>query len=329
MKRLKKELLAALALILALAVFSYTLAAVMIPPRKGYGSNWNAYLAEKKDSIQALFFGSSLCYCDVVPAVIRASGGAASYVMAGPEQTPAMTYYYLRETLRTQQPQAIFMEVTGVFFDRYTNFTKVNAGYMPWGLNRLGAIFRASEKKQRLGLLFPLYNYHDRWNELPKMDFSVLWKHTPDDLAGYTFLDRSAALTGIEERKVDFDEQTYRDNIAWLKKIASYCAEKGVTPVFYISPSWYRLNDRYLEMLRRDLPAGAVFRDFNETFGTLGLNTQTDFYDNMHFNWRGAEKFSAALAGWMNELGIEPRPADDALWQSRLAAFDALKDGAQ
>ena len=311
---------------LVLSIFCGVLSAVMIPPRKDYGSVWNAYLAEKDDSLDVLYFGSSLSYCDIVPAVVWQKSGYASFVMAGPEQTPAMTYYYLRETLKTQTPQAVFIEITGVFFSRYTNFTKVNVGYMPWGLNRLAATFRASEPSQRLGLMFPLYNYHDRWADLPNMDWTVLWENTPDNMAGYTFLSDIAKLDGIRTRPVEFDQVTYDDNIGWLHKIADYCTKKGVKTVFYISPSYYRLEESYLTMLESDLPDNAVFRDFNAEFDSIGLDPTADFYDYMHFNWRGAEKFSAALANWMNALNLTSSPADSTLWQDRLTAFEEKKE---
>ena len=60
-----------------------------------------------------LFFGSSMVYCDVVPAIIWEETGLRSYVMAGPEQTIPITYYYLREACKTQSPQAVVIELTG------------------------------------------------------------------------------------------------------------------------------------------------------------------------------------------------------------------------
>lgn len=326
MKKWKKELAAGLILLLALTLFCYTLSAVMIPKRHSFGSNWNAFLAEEKDSLDVLYFGSSLSYCNIIPALVWQDSGIGSYVMAGPEQIPAATYYYVRETLKTQKPQAVVMEVTGVFFPRYTNFTKVNIGYMPWGENRIAATFKASEPEQRLGLMFPLYNYHDRWHELPKMDWTVLWKHTPDPLAGYTYLAECTKVEGVKTRPVTFDRENYEDNIEWLRRIAEYCADHDVKTVFYLSPSYYRLEQKYVDMLTADLPDGVVFRDFNADFDTLGLDASTDFFDYMHYNYHGAEKFSGIMAEWLSALGITPSAEGSSLWQTRLDAFEARKE---
>ena len=88
---LKKELVGILCLIAALAVFSAAASRVLTPKRLDYGATWNMYLKEPEDTVDVLFFGTSLAYFDVVPAVIYDGTGITSYVMAGPEQTCAVT----------------------------------------------------------------------------------------------------------------------------------------------------------------------------------------------------------------------------------------------
>ena len=113
-----------------------------------------------------LFLGSSYAYCDWNPGVMYAESALTGYVLGGSEQTPAITYWYLREALKTQKPSVVVMEGSSLFFARYQNYTQINLGYMPWGMNRVKAIFDAAEPDKRLGLFFDLYFYHDRWKEL-------------------------------------------------------------------------------------------------------------------------------------------------------------------
>ncbi len=300
---------------------------VLIPARTEYGSTWGSFAAEQPDSIQAMFFGSSLVYCDVIPAVIWQESGVASYVMAGPEQTFSTTYYYIKQALQTQSPSVLFIEATGIFYPRYTGFTKVNIGYMPFSFNRLEATFAAAEKEQWCGLLFPPFNYHDRWDQLTAFDFKkAVCGYPADEMAGYTFLDRIAKndMDKVLQRTVEFDQETYDLNISYLHKIASLCAEKKIACVFYLTPSYLRLADTYLEMLAQDMPTGENIRfiDFNANFDDLGIDNYQDFYDHMHFNYRGAEKFSASLAQLLSEYQLSPA-ADTALWQNRLDAYHA------
>ena len=181
----KRELAAFLA---AAAVLGGILAGAthyLTPQQHDYGSIWGMYEQEQTDSIDVLFFGSSVTYCDVVPAVYWKNSGLTAFVQAGPEQPLPLTLDYLKESLRTQSPKAVFVECTGIAFHKYMGFTKTNIGQMPWGINRLHATFFNAEPEVRKGLLFPLYFYHDRWTTLKSEDVQP---YTEDMLAGYTFL---------------------------------------------------------------------------------------------------------------------------------------------
>lgn len=329
-KQTVKEIVSILVLALALTVFAGAASTLTTPKRMDYGSTWGRFLQEEENSIDVLFFGSSITYCDVVPASIWETSGITSYVMAGPEQTIPISYYYIREASKTQLPKAIFLEVTGVFFNRYQDFTKANIGYMPQGSNRLGATFFAAEKEERTGLLFPLHNYHSRWDSLESADFKVALQGYPaDELAGYTFLSEAVAIDGIQPRNEVWDEENYRRNLDYLAKIAEFCQENDILPVFYIAPTCQPVSEEHLQMLEKDLSALANVRyfDFNLREGVPEFDSQIDWFDPLHFNFRGAEKFSRYIGGFMkDELGLSPTAdADTALWTQRCKHFQSLK----
>lgn len=119
----------------------------LTPQQHDYGSVWGMYEQEQTDSIDVLFFGSSVTYCDVVPAVYWKNSGLTAFVQAGPEQPLPLTLDYLKESLRTQSPKAVFVECTGIAFHKYMGFTKTNIGQMPWGINRLHATFLTPNPK--------------------------------------------------------------------------------------------------------------------------------------------------------------------------------------
>ena len=47
----------------------------------------------------------------------------------------------------------VVLEGSALAFQKYQSYTQVNVGYMPFGLNQLGAIFTASEPELRLQML--------------------------------------------------------------------------------------------------------------------------------------------------------------------------------
>nr|HPJ76379.1 hypothetical protein [Clostridia bacterium] len=148
MRKYTKELLAILIFLVSTVIAITVITNITMPKRYSYGSTWGSYLKEPKNSIDVLFFGSSLVYCNIVPSVIYEHSGITSYVMAGPEQTIPLSYYYIKEAVKSQNPKTIMLDASGMFFNKYESYTKVNIGYMPWSLNRLSAIENAAEQEQ-------------------------------------------------------------------------------------------------------------------------------------------------------------------------------------
>ena len=71
----------------------------------GMGTLFYIFIATRKKS--PVFLGSSFAFCDINPSLVYQSSGLTGYVMAGSEQPLSITYWYLREILRTQSPQAV------------------------------------------------------------------------------------------------------------------------------------------------------------------------------------------------------------------------------
>lgn len=321
-----------IALVLSIVVLALSfsfLFRLLTPKQHEMGATWGHYLAEAPDSLDILYFGSSLVYCDVAPAVIWEETGLSSYVLAGPEQPMPMTYYYLSEALKTQHPQAVFVEVTGLFYERYTDYTKTNIGQMPWGLNRLKATLLEAEPEVRGGLLFPLLFYHDRWNRLTDDDWSTaLSGYTDDPLAGYTYLDTYKPMDGVYQRNMEPDDDNVARNYGFLQKIYDRCLAEGIQPVFYIASGMGRIPAELEQPLEAAIAADmpdAVFLNCNDYTDRIGADPARDYYDTLHYNVAGAEKFSRFLGQWIDDtLELTPSDRDAALWQSRAEHFAGL-----
>ncbi|MBQ7499363.1 MAG: hypothetical protein IJT91_00545, partial [Clostridia bacterium] len=179
---MKKKLIfeIAAAVVCIAIVFSVSAYAgyIFMPERTSFGALWNMFKNEEEDSIDIIYTGSSLAYCDIIPSVIYDNTGYTSYVLAGPEMTFPISYYYLKEAFKKQSPGVVMLEATGIFFKKYQDYSKVNIGYLPYNANRIEAAFKASEKEERLGLVFPLYNYHSCWETA---SFSSLTSKRTDD----------------------------------------------------------------------------------------------------------------------------------------------------
>lgn len=315
------RLISGLLFLALLIVFALCAGHLLPPARTDYGATWNMYLQEPEDSVDVLFVGSSLVYCDVIPAVIYEETGLTSYIMAGPELTLSLSYYYIREALKTQSPSAIFLELTGVMFERYQDFTVPNVSYMPLlSENRIGAAIHASEPEERFGLLFPLYDYHDQWRNL-RWFFSGRPDEILDPLAGYTLMEEAVPQAERYTRDYATAEDVIAENLGWLRRIVDLCEREGVRLALFQVPSCAWVPETALERVRDTVGDGVEVVDFNARYDTMDVDMERDFYDFLHFNARGAVKFTHMLAAYLAEAGIDPGAHDEALWQWRVGEF--------
>ena len=321
---MKKEILALLASILAAALILGAVSSLCSPKRHDYGSDWGEFLQEEENTIDVLFIGSSLTYCNIMPAVFWEETGLTAWDVTGPELTVPGAYHYLRQALKTQSPQAVFIEISAVLYPRHTGFTKTVIGQMPWGPERIGMIAMEAEPENRLGLIFPLYFYHSRWSGLTGDDWAVFRDGYGKDLcAGYTYLNQYRVPEGYVERTDSgADTQNNARNLQYLLKIAQVCREEGITPVFYESPAASTMPRELMEPVYAALAdeEGAVVVNFNDYRDAIGAELEGDYYDNLHYNAVGAEKFSRFLADWVgSHLELVPTgKADTELWQARV-----------
>lgn len=299
-------------------------AAVLIPPRTCYGVNWKSYRLEEKDSLDVLFFGSSVVYCDIIPSEIYRESGLGSYIVSGPEQTMPISYYYVRNALRTQSPQAVVLELSGMFFRRYQDYTLANLSYMPYGADRVSAALRTAEPERRAGLLLPILDYHDRWYSVTLTEARQSLFPESDPLCGYTFLSESSPQT-LSSYRERVDIEAYELALGYLRDISGLCSEHGAKLILYLAPAMTRPDPDDLDMLMRDLESVQydAFRDFGST-EPEGIDNNTDWFDPLHFNYPGAVKFSRLFADFITDCGIVSGNADPGLWRSRCEYSDAL-----
>lgn len=308
----RREPLWCVAFLLVAAVLLHVCGNILRPLHTDYGSTWSAYLSEPKDSIDVLFLGSSYAYCDWNPGCMYAESGLTGYVMGGSEQVPAITYWYLKEALKTQSPSVVVMEATSLFFDRYQNYTQINLGYMPWGMNRVRAILECSEPEKKLGLFWDLYFYHDRWKELKLVDIKkAILPPGRDDLKGHTAVDQVFAETGDGPflSGMRQTEEVYRQNIQDFARIAGLCADKGIDLIVTINPTYSQYTPEVYDRLKADVEEnpGVKFVNWSDSFTEMGLDPTVHLYDGGHLNQDGAKIFSAYTGRYLRSLGYEPR----------------------
>jgi len=308
-----KEPLFAAAFLLTAALLLHFAAAVLRPAHTDYGSTWREYLCEPENSIDVLFLGSSYAYCDWNPGAMYDESGLTGYVMGGSEQTPAITYWYLREALKTQTPSAVVLEGTNLFFDRYQNYTQLNLGYMPWGENRVRAILECAEPEKKLGLFFDLYFYHDRWKEVTPADVKkAVVPPKADLLKGHTAVETvfDQLDGGPWTRDMEQSEEVYQQNLQDFARIAALCREEGIPLLVTVNPTFSQYTQEVYQRLENDLKAiddSVEFFNWSNGFEAAGLDPTKHLYDGGHLNRWGADVFSRWTGRFFLDYGLTPR----------------------
>lgn len=296
MSRKKREIISILLAALLLLALLLGAGWALLPKVYLSGTDWQRYRLEPEDSVDVFYVGSSMVYCDVIPAAAYEQTGLTGYVIGGPEQTIPLAYYAILQGLETQSPRAVALELDGMFFTAAEQHAPENLAFMPRGRIRLEGTLRAVQREDVPGLLLPVLAYHDRWNSLTIGELRDKLSPEPDPWRGYMLYTEAQPQTAFSERTGD--TAGYAEALTYLGKIAALCRERDIALYLYLAPCTDRLDADTRALLERDAAAlGAPLRDFSapEEMEAMGLDMQTDFLDALHLNRSGAEKFSRAL----------------------------------
>ena len=73
-------------------------------------SSYRQFYKMEPNSIDVLFFGSSVCVNAFIPQEIYNDYGIRSYNLGSEQQSIFLSYYWLKEALRSQKPQVVVLD---------------------------------------------------------------------------------------------------------------------------------------------------------------------------------------------------------------------------
>lgn len=309
-----RHLLAPLAFCLLTVAVLAAVSAVLTPSRSilrgDGGAAWAGYLAQPRNTVDVVFFGNSHTFDGIDPSQIWRSSGVTSYVLGGPVQTPQVMKYYVMESLRTQHPRVIALEMSTVAYGKRNyarEFQQINVGYMPWGLNKLDAALLATPAGDRLGTVLDLWTYHGRWGDLWRSRSEILAK-APDDAFMKGFLPRFGSRTvtatpaAVPSSNPAVD-RAMNANMAAYDDIVAYCRARNVQVLLFLTPTGP--PNTYTYELRRATRILAARYDNVRALdlSVLGavpdLSFKKDFISGGHVSTTGSEKMSRVLGAYL------------------------------
>ena len=288
--------------VLAALVLGY--AAYVLTPKYDYGicSMVNLY-RQPEDSVDVLVVGTSLAYAGVNTNVLWSEYGIAAYDLCSAEQPFWVSYYTIREALKTQHPRLILLDAKPAIYNR--DYSKrgrtILSTFGIRGLeNRIGAILACVEKpRDAISYILALPQVHSNYVRLTGGDLLL----PPDnggrgrDWKGYIEVDEieqhqrpSLVWTGTRRNMNDREEE-------YARKIFQLCRDEGIDIMLLGMPCPDYASDHmyYNALWSIAEEYGVTGVNYNDPNIRFGLRYSSDFADWQHLNVKGSVNFTKKL----------------------------------
>lgn len=273
----------------------------------------HAFYSEPKDTIDVLYVGSSPLLRGVSPMVMWQEQGFTGYVRASALQAPSVSYGLLAESLKYQSPKLVVLLCDNIFleYDYAEREGDLRRGLDGMKMSRykldiIKEVTEADERQSMLSYAFPLMRYHDRWKEI---DWA---EEEPEPLLEHSFKKGNVYLRDISPQTYPegFMEPTgaaapafNEDAEGYIRKSIALCQEKDIPVLLLHLPkmAWSYEQSMAVEQFAAETGAAYLDLDRAEYRSQLGLDPQTDYYDQGHMNLTGTLKLSHWLGAWLDE----------------------------
>ena len=306
-------------LILTLSVLIYAM--YVLTPKYEYGiCSMNNFYAQPEDSIDVLAVGTSQLYAGINTNVLWARYGIAAYDLCSAEQPFWVSYYTIREALKTQHPQLILLDAKPAsYLGSYSKHARVILStYGIRGLdNRFGAILSSVKTVQdSVQYLLGLPAVHNNYEGITAEAFSYpvdnngrgnTWK-------GYIETDKIQELNrpeydeNIEAKKINAREEEY------ARKIFELANENDIELMLIVMPyPDYATDQAYYKTLWEIAGEyGINVLDYNQPAYRNTIDEKYDFADYQHLSVRGSYNFSLRFGNELRKLiTIQDRRKDE------------------
>ena len=294
--------------VLALLALGY--AAYVLIPKHEYGvCSMMNYYRQPEDSVDVLVVGTSIAYAGINTNVLWEEYGIAAYDLGSAEQPYWITYYTLREALKTQKPRLILLDAKAAIYTAdYSKRGRIvlsTFGILSWD-NRVGAIKSSLEDQSKLtDYLLMLPVIHTEYKRVGLNNFTL-----PPDNEG-----RGVTWKGYMEE--DNVEQHSRPSLVWnnvkrainareeeyVRKIFELANEAQIPMMLIAMPNPDYNNDHmyfnYLWSVAEEYGIGGI--NYNDPDMRYGLRYSSDFADWQHLNVKGSITFSRQLGKDLKE----------------------------
>lgn len=324
-----KKISRVMCLVLSIVLTGYLFIQVSYMHR-GYTRLMGFYGLED-NTIDVAFVGTSVTFSSFMPMEAWNEYGVAAYDYCTNVQFENSLRHSVREIMKTQSPKVILIDIAPFLMQNNAEtsaggddlFIKYNIDSMRYSLNRLQLIQEINRDKSGDIYSFLYYNfdicrYHT--NELWTGQYNNAFN---DVNRGYGYLRRNKGAI-VDPDSFLYDDGTEKplegQHAVYLEELLSDMDRLDCEVIFYCAPLRF-VREREDEYPRKNYmkriieERGYVFWDLSTEVETIGLDYESDFWSDNHFDSLGAEK----VTGYLSKRIVESYEIPDRRGDERYA----------
>lgn len=268
-------------------------------------------------SVDVLFVGGSQFYRGINPVYMWQEYGIAGFSKSSIGMTPIITHLFAIDAIKSQKPDVLVMSPGSMLAEETldkSNFIgptifAMNSLYPSADkLKTIYEIERSSDNYSAINFVFPVLKYHDRWDELRKIDFTGKdCGYTRGNSAIWSVRDQSEYEPNMIGKIDEEDSPSYsynKDAIDYYERIIKYCKANDVEVMLLSLPKYGWGNDDYhaTKDLAEKYDLNYLDLNTDKNFEDVGLDSKSDWYDKFaHVNGWGALKVSDYVGKYLKE----------------------------
>ena len=270
------------------------------------------FYKEKKDSLDAVFIGSSCCFSFYSPLFAYNAYGikTSNYASSG---MGMIAFKYIVDEVKKSQPNApIIISLTDQDEMEYKSLHYL-ADYMPMSMNKLNLLkdYFSKEDESLLNsaeFFFPLMRFHERWSEMT-LDDLIIDDGTKGATRHQYYL---TYVTDVTQEYITSNKKAEPPE-TWTRRISDlldYCDENHYEVMFLVPPKTYKEEKYQMMNSLIDLieNRGYYVLDLREKTDEIGLDLTYDYYDKYHTNVHGSLKYTDYIAKMLMErYGVQKK----------------------
>ena len=258
-----------------------------------------------QNSLDVLSVGSSQVIKGFSSLELYKNYGISAYGIGISQQSIPNAYAWIRESLKTQSPKVICLEVKMSFEDTPEAQNRKGVDSMKFGIPKLGCMINdAIEGKSYesfISYLFPITRFHSRWKEYGKENF--IEKCETVNYRGYSFSNEMCGNLTYKylDETVFTNREMNKNRLKYLNKIVKLCEENEIKLILYKMPDMDWDIERYNTIAKFAKEKNIPYIDFNvkKIGDQIEFDYAKDCENENHLNIYGAEKITNYLGEYI------------------------------